>query len=565
MPDILELERQLNLTDLPLERVGVLIKLCKSLRTSHLAQAIHFGEEARSLAQRHEYWSELTEALIGLGWCYHDSADYRMALEVLEQALGQHQESGEQRLKAKHALSCVYERLGDYQNALPLLGEVLKGTNPHLQPREYADTLNSTAIVYMELHDHAEGMRYFRESLEHYRQAKAWVRFANTSANLGVALKKHDGDPLEAEQRFLDALQVFEGSEYQTQVTTVLMNLGSLYVQTGRTLEAHETLTRALHLSTQLGLKLIEAYVHQKFGKLYLAQGQLENAEKSFLESLLLFGFVDFAKGEMEVREDLAQVYHQIGNFEAAFHELKALHTLERKHFDETSNKRLRQLQARFEVDKERREAEIERLKTVELENLLQEKSRLVEQLEQLSITDGLTGLYNRRYLDSEARRVYGEARAGELCISLADIDFFKRVNDTFGHATGDEVLKQIAVLYRENTRAGDFVARYGGEEFALVMPHTRVNEALEVCERVRSAVEHYEWSTIHPQLKVTLSLGLCATLELGSHEKMLQNADHWLYQAKHEGKNRVRYSFSGLQTLEAGVHVHPLTAQETQ
>jgi len=577
-PDTLELERQLNHVDDPLERVRVLTELCKELLNSNLALALRYGEEARALSEAHGFEAELLEALTWLGWCHYTSGDYRLALETLERALGEEKEKpgkpSEQHLRAQHALACVYERLGDFQGALALYQVVLEHTDPQAQPREYGDNLNSVAIVYMELSDHLEGMRYFRESLEHYRQAKAWTRLANTSANLGVALKKHDGDPLEAEKRFLDALEVFENSEgkFEAQVATTLMNLGSLYVMVGRLPEALPVLERALTLTRDLGLKMVEAFVHQKYGKLYLLENKLEAAETSFLEALVLFGFVGHARGEMEVREDLAQLYRQQGKFEAAFHELEALHTLERKHFDESSNKRLRQLQARFEVDKERREAEIERLKTVELENLLREKSQLVQQLEQLSITDGLTGLYNRRYLDSEASRLYGEARtgAGPLCISLADIDFFKRVNDSFGHAIGDEVLRRIATLYRENTRANDFVARYGGEEFALVMPVTKLEEALEVCERVRTAVENFDWSGIHPNLKVTLSLGVCWALELGSHEKMLQDADHWLYQAKHEGKNRVRHAPYAVQTsfepqsLEARINIDPLPAQKS-
>jgi len=583
-PDTLELERQLNFVDDPLERVRVLTELCKGLYNSHLDQALHYGEEARALAEAHGLKAELLEVLTWLGWCHYTSGDYRLALETLERALGADHgmqqgaekpgKPSEQHLQAQHALACVYERLGDFQGALALYQIGLEHTDPHAQPREYGDNLNSVAIVYMELGDHPEGMRYFRESLEHYRQAKAWTRFAGTSVNLGVALKKHGGDPLEAEKRFLDALEVFEDGtgKFEAQIATTLMNLGSLYVMVGRAAEARSILERALTLTRDLGLKMVEAYVHQKYGKLHMLGNALEDAEKSFLESLVLFGFVNHTRGEMEVREDLAQLYRQQGKFEAAFHELEALHTLERTYFDETSNKRLRQLQARFEVDKERREAEIERLKTVELENLLREKSQLVQQLEQLSITDGLTGLYNRRYLDSEAGRLYSEARtgAGPLCISLADIDFFKRVNDSFGHAIGDEVLRLVATLYHKNTRANDFVARYGGEEFALVMPSTGLVEALEVCERVRAEVEGFNWSGIHPNLKVTLSLGVCATLELGSHEKMLQDADHWLYQAKHEGKNRVRYAPHAQHTaskphpLEAGIQVDPLPAQKS-
>ena len=125
----------------------------------------------------------------------------------------------------------------------------------------------------------------------------------------------------------------------------------------------------------------------------------------------------------------------------------------------------------------------------------------------------------------------------------MSDIDFFKRINDTFSHATGDEVLKILAKLFGENTRENDLVARYGGEEFAVVFPETPLERAVEAAEKIRRTVEIYPWEHVHPDLKVTVSIGVASGTAFENADKFLDAADRELYEAKHSGKNRVCYS----------------------
>jgi diguanylate cyclase (GGDEF)-like protein len=126
------------------------------------------------------------------------------------------------------------------------------------------------------------------------------------------------------------------------------------------------------------------------------------------------------------------------------------------------------------------------------------------------------------------------------LSIALADIDHFKQINDRFTHAIGDEVLRQVAHLLREAFRDSDLVARFGGEEFALVLTGLELEAALRVCERVRASIEAFDWAAIHPELRVTLSIGVTDVVSAGSGPAMLALADHKLYEAKRSGRNRV-------------------------
>ncbi len=172
-----------------------------------------------------------------------------------------------------------------------------------------------------------------------------------------------------------------------------------------------------------------------------------------------------------------------------------------------------------------------------------EELSAANEKLERQAKTDGLTGLYNRRYLDKTLESIFDDARRHNkaLAVAISDIDFFKKINDRFSHQVGDEVLKAVAKIFQSSVRAKDIVARYGGEEFVCVFPETTLDEARALAEQVRHNVEHYNWREIHPELKVTLSIGLCADINYPNHEKMLSAADERLYEAKHNGRNQVR------------------------
>ena len=156
-----------------------------------------------------------------------------------------------------------------------------------------------------------------------------------------------------------------------------------------------------------------------------------------------------------------------------------------------------------------------------------------------MATTDGMTMLANHRAFQDRLRAAVGEAQVSgrPMTMLLADVDHFKQYNDSYGHPAGDEVLRIVARLLRENTRPGDCVARYGGEEFAVLLPDTDVATALEIAERLRASVSMYEF----PCRRVTLSIGV----GLPDADKLcpaglVASADKALYGAKRAGRNRV-------------------------
>jgi diguanylate cyclase (GGDEF)-like protein len=172
------------------------------------------------------------------------------------------------------------------------------------------------------------------------------------------------------------------------------------------------------------------------------------------------------------------------------------------------------------------------------LQDQLQQRNA---QLEQLSHTDSLTGLYNRRYLAGELDRRRNDSLRHEypLSVVLFDLDLFKQVNDTYGHAAGDQALRAFADHLQRELRAGDVGGRWGGEEFLLILPHTDLAGAVAVADRIRSATAEEPVAVDGRSITVTVSGG-CALGPGESPEAVVRLADAGLYQAKLAGRNRI-------------------------
>jgi diguanylate cyclase (GGDEF)-like protein len=169
----------------------------------------------------------------------------------------------------------------------------------------------------------------------------------------------------------------------------------------------------------------------------------------------------------------------------------------------------------------------------------LEEKTR---ELELQATSDNLTGLFNRRYADAYLERQLERCKRERhaLTVALADIDFFKRVNDQYSHSTGDAVLRRVAAELRERCRNGDVLARYGGEEFLLCFPDTDAREARLICELLRVSVESCNWAQLGLAADVTISFGIAEYRADASVERLLNRADVRLYEAKNGGRNLV-------------------------
>lgn len=160
-----------------------------------------------------------------------------------------------------------------------------------------------------------------------------------------------------------------------------------------------------------------------------------------------------------------------------------------------------------------------------------------------MSVLDGLTGLYNRRQFEISLEQEHNRSKRhpSDFSLAILDIDFFKKVNDTYGHQYGDYVLKTVADLMKSAFRKTDLLYRYGGEEMVMIMPETNIEGAIIPVQRLRRMVEEYDFEYNGVKAKVTVSMGLTMNYqEFSSPAEILKSADEALYQAKESGRNRV-------------------------
>jgi diguanylate cyclase (GGDEF)-like protein len=235
----------------------------------------------------------------------------------------------------------------------------------------------------------------------------------------------------------------------------------------------------------------------------------------------------------VQLHESIAALLASRGQWRQAYQHLRS--ALDLVHADKTEPPRIPE-QLRREVDRLRREH--------------------AEAREQ-SIRDSLTASYNRRYLDQRLVTLLSEwgGRAGGLAVALVDLDWFKQVNDTFGHLIGDRVLQRVVELLQDGLPEDAFCARYGGEEFALVLPGVDSQTAVAMAETARLKIENHPWDQIVLGLLVTVSIGVAhePTPGIGAGpERQLRHADGLLYTAKQSGRNAVAYRVGG-QTFLAG------------
>ncbi|MBM9515109.1 response regulator [Desulfogranum marinum] len=172
------------------------------------------------------------------------------------------------------------------------------------------------------------------------------------------------------------------------------------------------------------------------------------------------------------------------------------------------------------------------------------ELEKLNSRLEFQADHDSLTGLYNRGYLQRELSTIFTQSQYGQgnLCCMLIDLDYFKKVNDDFGHAFGDLVLQKFAKIMTNNSRGSDIIARFGGEEFAILMLDTDLKGCLLLAEQIRTAAEGYIYNDGNTELQVTISSGLSSLNdhEIKNVDDLFSKADKALYAAKNNGRNRV-------------------------
>ena len=551
------LTRSLEVATAPNERLPLLLALVDGVLGIDARRALALAQEADEIATQLDDRPARAEALYLQGRCADLLLDHATALDTYDRALGEFESERNDLAVAKtlRAISFVHDALGDFSSALDCQFRALAIDQRSGDDSSRAATLRTIGVVYSNSGDPASGLDFYRRSLALCTQPGDVVERGKALNNIGINLKNL-GQLEEARAALTEAHEVFVGLGLPLQQSATLNNLGLVQERMGDLEGAERTMREALALSEATGYGLGVAHAGLGLGRLCLAQDRIEEARHRLVGALAVCERHRLKPTQYEVHEALAHLHERTGDPRAALAHFRQFHALEREVRSEAARDKLRALQIQFELAAARREAEVERERqesltranaeldalNVSLTEANLQKTMLLDQLERQTYEDALTGLANRRRLDQRLADEFALAlrHARPLAVAMADLDHFKAINDRYSHAVGDAALRAIAKILAANVRHTDLVARFGGEEFVVVLVETDAAAALRVCEKLRAAVAHHAWSSIHPGLSLTISIGVCADTTVPTHDRMLAVADRNLYTAKAAGRDRV-------------------------
>jgi diguanylate cyclase (GGDEF)-like protein len=510
-------------------RCAVLNELASSrIATYEFDAALPFARQAVELARSLDAAAEEARGLRLMGSVHSNTGDFEQALSILLQALELHE-----RLAAGRA-----------------------GEPDDAQRWERGTLFGRIAIVYSNLDQGERALSYYGVALESFGD-RFPLRAARTLYRMGIAAEGA-GRLDDAEAFYRRSLRINEAEGNAAGRALGMMGIATVQIVRGRFDEALALLDEVLpvladdpvHVAYAADALRLTAEALLGQGRHAEALGYLEQAVPLYLRTGRP------AQHRAWLHERFCQAYRGLGRHDRALEHHERFHALTVEHLQTQANARMSRLMVQFDTERAVKDGEISRLRSVELEREIAErreaeaalaraKAELEEtnrELRAISIRDALTGAYNRRYLDERLAEAFALAvrQSQPLSVMICDVDDFKQINDTFSHAVGDEVLRVIAGILRQNVRQSDVVARFGGEEFVVLFPFATREQAVGASEKLCRLVMEHPWHTVHPALAVTLSAGVAAAHGQPNHEKLLSEADRKLYQAKRAGKNRV-------------------------
>lgn len=450
----------------------------------------------------------------------------------------------------------VLRDMGQFADALKYLFMSLELAEAQADARATAYALANIGSVLAELDDSARAVEYHLRALTLARQTPDRSLEASTLTSLGRLLAR-GGHAAEALGHLERALALSRQGGHLLDTGLALLGLGLAHQQAQAYDRAEHLLLEALTLIRRGRHRTAEADALMALGRNRWLRGADEAAISLLTQALGLTAALRTDHIAGKLHELLSQIHEQQGRVAQALHHVREYLACQQRIHGRETQRRVRVLLGRAELERAQLHAENERRRGDELASaldaareserqkqaLLAQLSQQSEMLRQLAREDGLTGLANRRWLDAQLDRERERARRYHhpLSVAMLDIDHFKSVNDRFSHRVGDEVLRRVGRLLRDTCRGGDIVGRYGGEEFMVVLVETPLATAQAVCEKLRQRVAALDLADLHPDLRqVTLSIGLAGDADDPVAADLVQAADQQLYRAKREGRNRV-------------------------
>jgi diguanylate cyclase (GGDEF)-like protein len=525
-----------------------------------VARAVHTTRHAQLLSCR-------GNALDYLGRNDEAARDYADAIHEAEQAHDQ-----QTVVDALLQLGYLEYGRGDLNDALIHLQRAYAVAMATHNDAGARGALDYIAHVYADLSvaQYDKAIEYYRQLLTHYEGRGDRALIADALFNIGSTYDRK-GDLNAALAWYRRALAAEESLGRRGEAAYVKRSIGITLAKIGRPDEALPLLDDALRTFIDLRDDDRIAEVRQSRGIAYRKVGRLDPAIVDLSRSADFFRTAGNKRFLEKSMDELAQAYAAAHRWEDAFRARNEDAALQRELATKLREEHTSRLRVQFDTEKKEQDN-----RALQRENDLRARSlaamtrvqrlqkiilglggfiilgliffiirevRIAQRMRITALTDELTRLPNRRRIVAEGDVLVHRAvqEGATFSIIAFDIDHFKRVNDTWGHAAGDIVLQRIAHACRHAVRPSDNVGRTGGEEFTVLLPATKMDEALKVAERLRAAVAAIDVRDIDPDLTVTISLGVAEWTQSDTTlAKLAGRADAVLYRAKEHGRNRV-------------------------
>ncbi|MBZ9712660.1 GGDEF domain-containing protein [Deinococcus multiflagellatus] len=512
-------------------------------------QGAALAREALALAEALGDTRAQALALTMLGASAIYRADYPGALSALERA---------QTLADPHfpdllgnnanALSVAYFRLGHYPEGMEHALRGLQLAQLHGDGVLEAKVLSNMALMAWELQDHEDALALHQRvagvlaALQAAGEGGGMPALQGAINDLNIAIDHyHLGHPEQALALGQAALPTLRALGLRQPEAVALTYLTLTLLDLGRHEDARPLCEAALELHRAGQEKDFEAYTLLARARLHGHAGDPGAAQTDLRAALALAQSAGLRGREAEVHAALAEQYEAARDFEAALHHHKRYVTLERALHAQTLDRKAKVLAVQAKVSLLQREAELERRRSAELEQLNAELRQAEHRARTLATHDPLTGLPNRALFLEGLDQALGRAGPEPLALLFLDLDGFKAVNDTLGHAAGDELLREVARRLRAGVRESDLLARLSGDEFVVMLRGLDEGGATQVGARLLGALQGTVWLGAEA-VQVGASCG-CALYpgQARDREALLHAADQAMYEAKRAGKNQLR------------------------
>ena len=497
------------------ERAPVLARRLDDERASALAAAhlcihrFHRGQYGEVLQQaraaldglaRWRFATEQRELLRALALSATEAGRFDVAIETAQELVQNAallREPGPT-LEAVFVLAACLERMGDSWQADRLLADAL-ADNASAPARERMIALNALAAMTL-------GLFHRQRDVADVTEQRALLERARQRAQSARELLARLDDP------------VYE--------VTVAGNLGEIHLYMGDLDEAGRLLQGARKAGRVRGLQAHVWRIGTSIGEWLHAGGRNEEA-RGVMQALI------DEMGQGAPQQTAIRAHHAayranraLGRFESALAHFEAAERLDRQRIVNQLKAQSQLFVTRSEMEKARGDANQQRQRA--------------NDFARDAASDALTGLGNRRHLDQRFAELlrHAERHGDALAVAMIDVDRFKLINDSFGHAAGDAVLVALAQMLRENVRSDDVLARLGGEEFVIVLPGKTMALAFEICQRLCERIRSHQWPAGGPA-RVTASIGVAACGPFDA-AALLKLCDEALYEAKRQGRDRV-------------------------